>query len=115
MAHNPDNFALYVIEALKDPQVLSHMNKGIDLDLVSQNVISTLENRLKTMEAKINQKDLVIDQLKRENNDLHLRLIELEQYSRKNVLKMEGIEERDEEDTFNTVMDLSTSLKLDPL
>ena len=59
-------------------------------------------------------KNKLIKDLKKDNADLEERCVELEQYSRKNCVKIEGIEEREHEDTFNTVMDLSRSVELDP-
>ena len=41
-------------------------------------------------------------------------MTELEQYSRKKTLKIEGIPETNDEDTFDTVLDVCNTLKLDP-
>ena len=46
--------------------------------------------------------------------ELESRCTELEQYSRKNTLKIEGISEFPDENTFNTVLDVCGNLKLDP-
>ena len=113
-SYNPDHFSLYVIEALKDPQVKAQLNISIDLEFISKHVQNQLQEKLTSLESKITEKDKLITDLKKQNSDLQLRVVELEQYSRKNCLKIEGIEERADEDSFDTVMDLAQSLELDP-
>ena len=45
--------------------------------------------------------------------ELENRCTELEQYSRKNTHKIEGIPESPDEKTFHTVLDVCDNLKLD--
>ncbi len=45
--HEPGNFALYLIEALQDPQVKNHLNKSIDINFLSSEVSKLYENKLK--------------------------------------------------------------------
>ena len=52
--------------------------------------------------------------MKTQNVELENRCTELEQYSRKNTLKIEGIPESQDENTFHKVLDVCDNLKLDP-
>ena len=65
-------------------------------------------------EEKLQAKDKEIHQLQLKNLDLEIRCPELEQYTRKNTLKIEGAEEPTDEEPFQTVLDLCSDLKLDP-
>ena len=69
---------------------------------------------IKILEERIKKQDKEICDLKSKNFDLEHRVTELEQYSRIKSLKIEGIPEINDEDTFETVLDVCQNLKLDP-
>ena len=73
-----------------------------------------LESTLKFFRKKIKKQDQEISDLKEKNLDLENRLTDLEQYSRKNTLKIEGIEETNDENTFDTVLNICEKLNVDP-
>ena len=111
---DPAHFGVYLLEALKDPQVQSAINKSIDHTKINDNVSIEVSKFIKILEDKIKKQAQEICDLKTKNVELESRCTELEQYSRKNTLKIEGIPEYPDENTFNTVLDVCGNLKLDP-
>ena len=111
---DPSHFAVYLLEALKDPQVQSALNKSIDHSKINDNVSIEVGKHIKILQEKIKKQDQEISDLKEKNLDLENRLTDLEQYSRKNTLKIEGIEETNDENTFDTVLDVCKKLNVDP-
>ena len=111
---DPSHFTLYLLEALKDPQVKSALNKSIDHMKINDNVSIEVGKHIKILQEKIKKQDQEISDLKEKNLDLENRLTDLEQYSRKNTLKIEGIEETNDENTFDTVLNICEKLNVDP-
>ena len=105
---------LDLTESLKDDQIIRILNKSIDYDLLCEKVSIAMSCRFKVYEEKLQVKDIEIHQLQFKNLDLEIRCTELEQYTRKNTLKIEGVVEPTDEDPFQTVLDLCSDLKLDP-
>ena len=111
---DPSHFAVYLLEALKDPRVQSALNKSIDHSKINDTVSIEIGRNIKILEERIKKKEKEIFDLKTKNCDLENRVTELEQYSWKKALKIEGIPETNDEDTFDTVLDVRKTLKLDP-
>ena len=111
---DPSHFIVYLLEALKDPQVKSAQNKSIDHTKINDNVSIEVGKHIKILQDKIKKQDQEISDLKEKNLDLENRLTDLEQYSRKNTLKIEGIEETNDENTFDTVLNICEKLNVDP-
>ena len=89
------------------------INKSIDYDLIIDKVSIAMNSRFKVYEDKLRAKDNEIADLRIKNQDLENRCTELEQYTRKKTLKIEGVEEKSDEDPFQTVLALCDGMKLD--
>ena len=111
---DPAHFGVYLIEALKDPQVQAAINRSIDHDKLNDNISIEVSKHIKILDDKIKRQGQEISDLKAQNLELQIRCTELEQYSRKNTLKIEGIQESPDENPFDTVLDVCDKLKLDP-
>ena len=103
-----------MLEALKDPQVKSALNKSNDLTKINDNVSIEVGKHIKILQEKIKKQDQEISDLKEKNLDLENRLTDLEQYSRKNTLSIEGLEETNDENTFDTLLNTCEKLNVDP-
>ena len=100
-----NDFNLYLLEALKDPQIKSEINKLIDreslmneIDIESTALVQSLRRDLKGAH----------DNLKRvqaELADCQTKIDDQEQYSRKNNLRFNGIPETDDENTHELILE----------
>ena len=100
-----NDFNLYLIEALKDPQVLIEINKRIDrqallneIDFEQSALVQGLRRELRGVK----------EDLKRMQGDLdecYDKLDDLEQYSRKNNLRFDGVPESDLENTHEVILE----------
>ena len=111
---DPAYFGLYLIDSLKDDQVIKMINKSIDYDLIIDKVSIAMNSRFKVYEDKLRAKDNEIADLRIKNQDLENSCTELEQYTRKSTLKIEGVEEKSDEDPFQTALAVCDGMKLDP-
>ena len=111
---DPAHFGVYLIDALKDPQVHAAINQSIDHDKLNVNISIEVSKHIKILDDKIKWQGQEIRDLKAQNLELQIRCTELEQYSRKNTLKIEGIQESPDDNPFDTVLDVCHKLKLHP-
>ena len=82
---DPSHFAVYLLEALKDPQVQSALNKSIVYSKINDTVSIEIGRHIKILEKRIKKQDKEICDLKTKNCDLENRVTELEQYLRKKL------------------------------
>ena len=61
---DPSHFTLYLLEALKDPQVKSALNKSIDHTKINDNVYIEVGKHIKILQEKIKKQDHEISDLK---------------------------------------------------
>ena len=100
-----NDFNLYLIEALKDPQVIEEINKRIDrqsllneIDFEQSALVQGLRRELKGCQATLKR-------MQDELDECYDRIDEQEQYSRKNNLRFDGVPETDTENTHDVVIE----------
>ena len=83
-------------------------------------VIQTLKEEINALRADLVKKDTIIDNLKKENQNILSRVSklenrndDLEQYSRRNSVRVSGIPENDGENTDNIILTISDALGAD--
>ena len=89
---NPDKFAQILLSCLKDKEVIKQFRDVTGFQNIQDSVNSlsrNIENLKKTIEAK----DVVITALKEEVKTLNHKVDDLEQYSRRNSVRVTGIPE----------------------
>ena len=80
---DPSHFAVFLLEAFKDPHIQSALNKSIDHSKINDHVSIEIGRHIKILEERIKKQDKEICDLKSKNLDLENSGTELEQYSRK--------------------------------
>jgi hypothetical protein len=99
-------FAKALSAALLDPQVRSSIG-GIVAESIKQELVA--------LRAEVKQKNAIIDQLKRRVDDLESTNDDLEQYQRRNSLRISGLLEEDNEDTFQrSLCVINETMKVEP-
>ena len=100
-----DDFNLYLIEALKDPQVLAEINKGIDrqsllneIDFEQSALVQGLRRELRGVKEDLKR-------MQGELDECYDKLDEQEQYSRKNNLRFDGVPESELENTHEVILE----------
>ena len=117
----PDNmsnneFVLALIEALQDPQVTASFDQAIDYNKIGKTVETEIGKHMKFMKDKLEEKDRQIHELETKCEHLMQNYDDLEQYSRKNSLRIDGVvEPPNENSTHDTVLSFcNDALKLSP-
>ena len=101
---------LAFIEAL-----ITKLNKAIDYDRISTAVSNQVERLIKPLTDKLAEKDAEIDQLTSKCQALEERCDDLEQYSRKDSIRIFGLPEIPDENPYDSVTWLcNTQMKLKP-
>ena len=98
-----NTLVLAFIEALSDPVVITKLNKAIDYDRISTAVSNQVERLIKPLTDKLAEKDAEIDQLTSKCQALEKRCDDLEQYSRKDSIRIFGLPEIPDENPFDSV------------
>ena len=101
-----DEFTLAMIEALKSNDVQSMINQAIDYDKIGKIVAEEVGKNFKMLTDKLAQKDKEISDLKSQICELQNKYDDVEQYSRKRNLRIDGVEEIPGENTHELVVDL---------
>ena len=108
-------FKLSLVEAFADPQVQAALAKALksaNVELTQS--VASLRQEVQSLKTAVQQRDAAISQLQQEVRQLQLQNDTLEQYGRRNNLRIKGIPET-EEDTDVAVMKLGNEvLQLDP-
>ena len=80
-------------------------------------VIQTLKDEISALRVDLAKKDTIIDNLQKENQSIQARVNkiesrndDLEQYSRRNSVRVSGIPENDEENTDNIILNISDAI-----
>ena len=94
-------FFTAMIEALKDPSVV-----GTLMHELREEIKKGFKDELKQMEKGLEERDKKI-------NELSKRIEELEQYGRRNGVRIHGIKEQKGENTDQIVLDLAKSIGAD--
>ena len=111
-----DTLLVAFIEALSDPLVVAKLNKAIDYDRISTAVSNQVEILIKPLTDKLAAKDAQINKLHTKCQALEERCDDLEQYSRKDSIRIFGLAEPHDENRFDSVTFLfNTQMKMKPL
>ena len=111
---DPAHIGLYLIDSLKDDQVIKMINKSIDYDLITDKVSIAMINHFKVYEDKLWVKDKVIADLRMRKKQLSISLHRIgAAYVKKHFENWRGGRKPDE-DPFQTVLGLCGGMKLDP-
>ena len=110
-----DTLVVAFIEALSDPLVVAKLNKAIDYDRIFTAVSNHVEILIKPLTDKLAEKDAQIDKLDTKCQALEERCDDLEQYSRKDSIRIFGLAEPHDENPFDSVTFLcNTQMKINP-
>ena len=99
-----DTLFFAFIEALSNPSVVAKLNKAIDYDRISTAVSNQVEILIKPLTDKLAEKDAQIDKLHTKCQALEERCDDLEQYSRKDSIRIFGLDEPHDENPFDSVI-----------
>ena len=112
-----DEITLALIECLSDENVLRKLRKALEpnSDEISNKVSSMIGQHFKVLQEQISEKNARIVQLEKKVEELIVRYDDLEQYSRRNMIRITGIEEKAGEDTDELVMKMANDLMDTPL
>ena len=109
-------FKLAFEEALDDHKIadkLAYIIRSTNKDLLDS--LSTLHTEMRNLRASLAERDATIAELKDEIKQLKEDHDDLEQYGRRNNLRISGIPEKENEDTTGAVLELANEiLELDP-
>ena len=94
---NQDEFTKAFVAALQNERVMEQLRKTICSDLQKQ--MSELKDLIAEKDNKIKDLEKKVDALENRNDDL-------EQYTRRNSLRLHGVEEKENEDILQTALDL---------
>lgn len=102
-----------LILALKDDAVMMEINERFIAPLKSE--IASLTATVSALTATIQEKDKTIESLEERVEKLETAVDVAEQYSRRNNLRVSGIQEQQDEDPYQLALDLANQkLKLTP-
>ena len=110
-----DDFKLYLLEALKDPEIKREMKSSFDYDYVTDLVTAKLKPQIDDLKEQIQQRDDIIQNLKKRLDDLETKADDGEQYSRRSSVRFNGILERDNEDPEQLIKSILQDVELDPI
>ena len=109
-------FRLSFQEALDDPVIankLARIVKSTNQDLIDS--VNSLVAEVRSLKASLAQRDATIAELRGEIKKLREDHDALEQYGRRNNLRISGIPEKENEDTTEAVMKIASEvMELDP-
>ena len=108
-------FKLSFLEALDDDQVckkLVKIMKSATSDLVQ--TINSLRDEVRSLKTQVADRDNTIAQMKDEIQELRYQNDALEQYGRRNCLRITGISDAEEDSTATVVTLANEVLKIDP-
>lgn len=111
------SFVLSLIEALKDEAVVASLSKAFSqqADVIADRVAMKFHDRIKELERAVHVKDERIEALAKTVDELMLQHDDMEQYSRRDNLRIEGIAESQNEIPDILVKDFANNhLGLDP-
>ena len=112
-----EEFALYLIEALKDQAVITGLREAVkqDKDDLADIVASKVNDRIALLDERLAAKDAAILKLEKRVAELESKIDQQEQYSRRTSVRIAGIEETANEDPEQKVRDIFKSINLDPV
>ena len=108
-------FKLSFLEALDDQQVckkLVQIMKTATSDLVQ--TINSLRDEVRSLKSQVADRDNTIAEMRQEIQELQYRNDALEQYGRRNCLRVTGISDTEEDTTAAVVQLANEILKVDP-
>lgn len=107
---------LTLLDTLSYPAVANKLNREtIDYQRISVEVSKEVQALVKPLIDSIRKKEEEIKDLKKHCQELAERCDDLEQYSRKNSIRISGIPETENENAFNLVLQVcNDKIKLDP-
>ena len=98
---------LALMDALSEPDVVKKLNRDtINYDRISKEVSKQVQTLVQPLIDSIKQKDAEIAALNDKCDELQERCDDLEQYSRKNSIRISGIPETQDENPFKIVMEV---------
>ena len=98
---------LALMDALSEPDVVKKLNRDtINYDRISKEVSKQVQTLVQPLIDTIKQKDVEIAALNDKCDELQERCDDLEQYSRKNSIRISGIPETQDENPFKIVMEV---------
>ena len=111
-----DHFALFLMEALKTPDVASALSVAMKpfLEAVVERVDSNMTARLRELQDELKAKDETIRKLTARVEEMEGRIDDQEQYSRRTSVRISGVPEEDEESVNNKVMSIFQSSNFEP-
>ena len=109
-------FALSVIEAFKDQEVIRGLQSAItiDYDKIVDLVVAHFEPRFKAMEKRLLDKEKEIEHLEVRIDELENRADDLEQYSRRSTIRITGVPEKPNEDIVQVTQQVLSKMSLSP-
>ena len=105
MAMDPNEFIKVLIVALNDKTIQDKLQ-----DVIS----SDLKKEIAHLNDNLSKKDQVIKDLENKVSVLEFKYDELEQYSRRNSLRITGLSENDNEDPCETTLNLFDRMDINP-
>ena len=99
------DFNLYLLEALKDPQILVQLNKAIDRQALLNEIDIENSALVQSLRRQLNEKDVKINALQSQVDEINKQVDDLEQYSRKKNVRLDGITEVDGENTHEVILE----------
>ena len=108
-------FKLQFVESLTDPQVSDHLVlviKSANQDLLD--TIGALRHEVRSLRQQVADRDATIAQLRDDVPELHDKHDALEQYGRRNCLRVAGVSDTEEDTTAAVVKLANEVLKVQP-
>ena len=91
------------------------MNEALDYGTIGDKVAAEVGKHIKTLVERLAEKDKQINELKSQVLELQCKYDDMEQYSRKRNLRIDGIVEQAGENTHEVIVDLcNNAMQLDP-
>ena len=90
-----DQFAIFFLEALSKPDIIVKLKSavGYDEEKLSKKIVNDLNTRIKVLEKDLSKKEDRINTLEKQVEFLTIKNDDQEQYSRRNILRINGLPE----------------------
>ena len=90
-----DQFAIFFLEALSKPDIIVKLKSavGYDEENLSKKIVNDLNTRIKVLEKDLAKKEDRINTLEKQVEFLTIKNDDQEQYSRRNILRINGLPE----------------------
>ena len=111
---NPDKFAQILLSCLEDKEVIKQFRDVTGFQNI-QDSVNSLSRNIDNLKKTIEAKDVVITAIKEEVKTLNHKVDEIEQYSRRNSVRVTGIPVNENEDIGERVLEMiNNRIKIKP-